>query len=108
MKNDHTVKYDKLIRDRIPEIIEAGSGKAIVEILDRESYQKYLYRKLGEELQEFLENDNVEELADMVEVIYAILECKGVSYKDFEKIRLDKLEKRGGFKKKLLLKEVVG
>lgn len=107
MKRNNSIKYDKLIRDKIPEIVEAKGSKAIVEVLDNESFQKYLNIKLGEELKEYLESDSVEELADLVEVVYALLDCKGVSLEEFEKIRLDKVEKRGGFKKKLLLKEVI-
>jgi len=103
----NSIKYDKLIRDKIPEIVEAKGSKAIVEVLDSDSFQKYLDIKLGEKLNEYLEDGSVEELADLVEVIYALLECKGVSLDEFEKIRVDKVEKRGGFKKKLLLKEVV-
>lgn len=99
--------YNKLIRDRIPEIVEAKGSKAIVEILDAESYGKYLDIKLGEELKEYLEDGSVEELADLVEVVYALLEVKGVTLEEFEKIRTAKAEERGAFKKRLLLKEVL-
>ncbi|MEN2775137.1 nucleoside triphosphate pyrophosphohydrolase [Acetivibrio clariflavus] len=100
-------KYDKLVRDKIPEIIEKSGKKAIIEVLENEAYKKYLDIKLGEELQEYLTADSVDELADLVEVVYAILKYKGIDIKDFETIRNRKAEERGTFDKRLLLKEVI-
>lgn len=102
-----TTSYNKLVRDRIPEVIEAEGKKAIYEAIDEEHFLKYLNEKLVEELNEYLESGSVEELADMGEVMHALLEYKGISIEAFQKVRLEKLEKRGGFKKRLLLKEVV-
>jgi predicted house-cleaning noncanonical NTP pyrophosphatase (MazG superfamily) len=103
-----TITYNKLVRDRIPEIIEANGKKAVCETITRdEEYIKLLKDKLVEEMNEFLESDDVAELADMGEVMHALLEYKGVSLETFQRIRLEKLEKRGGFKKKILLKEVI-
>lgn len=103
-----TITYNKLVRDRIPEIIEANGKKAVYEtITSEEDYIKFLKDKLVEEMNEFLESDDVAELADMGEVMHGILEYKGVSVETFQRIRLEKLEKRGGFKKRLLLKEVI-
>ena len=100
--------YNKLVRDGIPEIIESSGKKAIYEtITNGESYVKLLKDKLSEELNEFLESDDIAELADMGEVMHALLEYKGISIETFQRIRLEKLEKRGGFKKRLLLKEVI-
>lgn len=107
MINKHSVKYDKLIRDKIPEIIEAKGSKAIVEVLDDDRFQQYLNLKLIEELKEYQESGSVEELADLVEVVYALLESKGVPLEQFERVRVAKAEERGAFKKRLLLKEVV-
>ncbi|HOM03755.1 MAG TPA: nucleoside triphosphate pyrophosphohydrolase [Acetivibrio sp.] len=101
------IKYNKLVRDRIPEIIEKSGKKAIVEELECSDYKKYLDVKLGEELEEYLAGDSVDELADLVEVVYAILKYKGVDIKDFESIRKRKAEERGAFDKRLLLKEVI-
>ncbi|SCY17144.1 nucleoside triphosphate pyrophosphohydrolase [Alkaliphilus peptidifermentans] len=98
--------YNKLIRDRIPEIIEKSGKKFTIEKLNDEEYLKCLNLKLQEELNEYLEDNSVDELADLVEVIHAILKHKNVSYSDFEKIRLDKKGKRGGFEEKLFLKTV--
>lgn len=103
-----TITYNKLVRDRIPEIIEATGKKVVYEtITSEEDYIKLLKDKLVEEMNEFLESDDVAELADMGEVMHALLEYKGVSVETFQRIRLEKLEKRGGFKKRLLLKEVI-
>ena len=66
-----------------------------------------LNQKLTEELQEYLDSNDVEELADLVEVVYAILDQRNISIKDFESIRLNKVLVRGAFKEQLLLKEVV-
>ena len=107
MEENKSIKYDKLIRDKIPEVVEFTGSKAIIEVLDDANYKKYLDIKLDEELKEYLDDDNVEELADLVEVVYALLDCKGMSLEKFDKIRVAKVEKRGAFKKKLLLKEVV-
>ncbi|TYQ12852.1 UNVERIFIED_CONTAM: putative house-cleaning noncanonical NTP pyrophosphatase (MazG superfamily) [Acetivibrio alkalicellulosi] len=102
-----SIKYNKLIRDRIPEIIEQSGKKAIVETLNEYDYINFLKSKLKEELEEFENSEDIEEIADIIEVLYAIIEFKGVSIKDFENIRSDKTDKRGAFKKRLLLKEVI-
>ncbi len=107
MKNSNSIKYDKLVRDKIPEIIESTGKQSVTEILDDEGYKNYLDAKLEEELLEYLKSDNVEELADLVEVIYALLKFKGVTLEEFEKIRLVKAYKRGAFEKRILLKEVL-
>lgn len=101
------IKYDKLIRDRIPEIIEKSGKKAVVEELSSLEYKKYLDEKLGEELKEYLADDSLSELADMVEVIYAILKYKDVDMKSFEALRARKAEERGAFDRRLLLREVL-
>ena len=103
----HITKYNKLVRDKIPEIIEKSGKQSVVEILACEDYKKHLDEKLGEELQEYLAEDNVDELADLVEVIFAILKYKGIDINDFENIRKKKAYERGAFDKRLLLKEVV-
>lgn len=103
----NVIKYHKLVRDKIPEIIEKSGKKAIIEKLDDKGYIDLLNKKLGEELREYLKSGRVEELADIVEVIYAILDFKKMSVSEFEEIRLDKVNKRGAFKERLLLKEVI-
>ena len=95
--------YNKLVRDRIPEIILSSSRKPITSVLDKDNYKKELDKKLQEELQEYLKDDNVEELADLVEVVYAILDFKNVSIQEFEKIRNEKVTQRGAFKDRIFL-----
>ncbi|MCD7892290.1 MAG: nucleoside triphosphate pyrophosphohydrolase [Erysipelotrichaceae bacterium] len=100
------MKYNKLVRDKIPDIIESDSKACVIDILNDEDYLTYLNNKLSEELNEYLESGDIEELADLEEVLRAILDVREVNYTTFEKIRLNKVEKRGAFKKKILLKEV--
>lgn len=98
--------YNKLIRDKIPQIIQVNGKKANVRVLDHEEYKNMLDKKLQEELNKYLtanDEHQVEELADILEVVYAILESKGVSIEEFEKVRLAKKDDRGWFKEKLLL-----
>lgn len=98
--------YNKLVRDRIPEIIEASGNTCITEILSDEEYLKMIDTKFDEELAEYHKDQNIEELADMLEVIYAAAVARGYSIEELEKVRVEKAEKRGGFSKKILLKEV--
>lgn len=98
--------YNKLVRDRIPEIIEASGNTCITEILSDEEYLKMIDAKFDEELAEYHKDQNIEELADMLEVIYAAAVARGYSIEELEKVRVEKAEKRGGFSKKILLKEV--
>jgi predicted house-cleaning noncanonical NTP pyrophosphatase (MazG superfamily) len=95
--------YNKLVRDRIPEIIGRSGRKAESKVLVAAEYQQCLDEKLTEELQEYLTSGNIEELADLQEVIYAIVEHRGMKLRDFEKVRLEKREERGGFTKRLFL-----
>ena len=97
--------YNKLVRDKIINIIEADGRKAQYIILNNEEYKEELNKKLQEEVKEYLEDNCVEELADIVEVIYGILEAKNISLEEFEKVRQDKVERRGAFHKRIYLKE---
>lgn len=97
--------YNKLVRDKITDIIEAGGRIAKYRILDENEYRQELNKKLQEEVKEYLEDNNVEELADIVEVIYGILNSMDVSIKEFEKTRINKQEKKGAFEKKIYLEE---
>ncbi len=98
--------YYKLVRDRIPEIIEAGGNSCETEILSHDDYLKMLDEKLSEELAEYQKDQNLEELADLLEVIYACAAARGSSPKELESIRLEKRKARGGFEKRIFLKEV--
>ena len=99
--------YNKLVRDKIPEIIASDGGKTCVtKIMNDDEYLQALNAKLQEELKEYLESGEIEELADLEEVLRAILDAKQVTYENFEKIRKSKVEKRGAFKKKIFLESV--
>ena len=102
-----TIEYNKLIRDRIPEIIEKDGKTAIVEKAQGGELLRLLNEKLSEELAEYKESESIEELADLVEVVYGILNHKEISIEEFEKIRHEKNEKRGGFKEGLVLIKVI-
>lgn len=98
--------YNKLVRDKIPEIIKQDGKLCIAEVLSDEEYLRRIDEKLDEELEEYHKEQNVEELADLIEVIYAATIARGYSLEELEQVRQDKLEKRGAFKGKVLLKEV--
>lgn len=98
--------YQKLVRDRIPEIIESSGNNCVTEILSDEDYLKMLDAKLDEELAEYHADQNIEELADLMEVIRACAMARGYTIEELERVRSDKAAKRGGFEKKILLKEV--
>ena len=104
---DRLIKtYNKLVRDRIPEIIEASGKSCVTEILPDEAYLRMLDTKLDEELAEYHADQNIEELADLMEVIRACAVARGYTIEQLEQVRAEKAAKRGGFEKKILLKEV--
>lgn len=98
--------YNKLVRDKIPEIIKADGKECETRVLDDKEYLLSLSKKLDEELREYYETESIDELADMVEVIFAIVRQCGISIKEFEKLRLSKRQKRGGFDQKLFLMSI--
>lgn len=100
------IAYNKLVRDRIPEIIENDGKTCRIEILTDEEYIKKVDAKLDEELAEYHKDQNIEELADLMEVIYAAAIARGYSVEELEAVRKKKLQKRGAFVKRILLKEV--
>lgn len=102
----NVIKYNKLVRDRIPEIIEASGKSCVTEMLSDEDYLKMLDAKLDEELAEYHKDQNIEELADLLEVIRACAVARGSSVEELERVRKEKAARRGGFEKKILLKEV--
>ena len=95
--------YNKLVRDKIPEIIKNNGEEPKTRILNDEEYLFELNKKLQEEMKEYLDSGDIEELADLEEVLLAILDAKNISHEVFEKIRLEKVKKRGAFKKKIFL-----
>ena len=101
-----TIIHNKLVRDRIPEIIE-GSGKTCAtRILPQAEYLAALDAKLTEELAEYQADKSMEELADLLEVMMAVAEARGHSFAEVEAIRRAKAEKRGGFRERIFLESV--
>ncbi len=94
--------YNKLVRDKIPEIIEAAGEKPVTRILGNKEYLQSLVAKLSEEYDEFKEVLNIEELADLQEVIFALADVIA-SREELEKVRVEKAAKRGTFKNKIFL-----
>lgn len=99
--------YTKLVRDKIPDIIESEGKGTITTILEKDEYYKALVTKLHEEVQEFTESDSIEEIADILEVINAILAAKGVTNEQISMIQERKRTERGGFEKRIMLLEVL-
>lgn len=102
--------HNKLVRDRIPEIIEKSGKNFSTKILNSEEYIKELKKKGFEELEEYVntnnDDDGIEELADLLEIIHHLAEYHGSSIEKVEEVRKNKAEKRGGFKEKIFLIEV--
>ncbi len=97
------MKYQKLVRDRIPEIIEAHGETPVIRILDTEEYLECLERKLDEEVAEYHEEKNLEELADVLEVVFALSKAAGYSREALLAAYEKKHEARGGFDERIFL-----
>lgn len=100
-----TKTYHKLVRDRIPEIIAANGQHCKTEILSDEEYIRMLDAKLDEELAEYHADPNLEELADLLEVLRAAAVARGYTLAQLESVRAAKAEARGGFERRILLVE---
>jgi predicted house-cleaning noncanonical NTP pyrophosphatase (MazG superfamily) len=102
--------YNKLVRDKIPQIIESKGNKFSAKVLTDEDYIKYLKEKAYEELDEYCvaetDGEAMEELADLLEVIRALAKHHGSFIDEVVAVRIDKAEKRGGFQDKVFLIEV--
>lgn len=100
--------YNKLVRDNIPDIIRSQGKECRVRRLSDQEYLAALNAKLAEETNEYLLSGEVEELADLVEVVFALLSVKGYTQQKFETLRLDKQRARGAFERRLYLESVDG
>ena len=98
--------HNKLVRDKIPEIIEKTGKVCHIHTLTSDEYLAELDRKLNEECAEYQTDKSLEELADMLEVMYAIAEARGYSVEELERVRAEKAEKRGAFIEKIYLESV--
>ena len=98
--------YNKLVRDGIPETIEASGAKCKTRVLSDEEYIKMVDAKLNEELAEYHADQNIEELADFLELIRAAAIARGYTLEELESVRAEKAKKRGAFNEKIFLIEV--
>lgn len=101
-----TIIHRKLVRDRIPEIIESTGKTCVTRTLDEAEYIAALDAKLQEELNEYLADGSMEELADLLEVMMACAKARGHGFAEVERIRREKAEKRGGFDQRIFLESV--
>lgn len=98
--------YNKLVRDKIPQVIEKQGNKYDIHIAKREEHFELLEKKLQEEVAEFLQDKNLEELADIMEVLFGLADNMGYSEEELLKKRDEKREERGGFKEGIVLERV--
>ena len=97
------MEYNKLVRDMIPEIIASQGEKPIIRVMDDKEYIISLEKKLDEEVAEYHESKEIEELADVLEVIYALCEAQGHSVDELMTVYEEKHIERGGFSKRVFL-----
>lgn len=100
------MKYDKLVRDLIPQIIRENGESPRTHVADDDEFASRLTDKLEEEVDEFLEDGDVEELADILEVVVALGELNGVSEQELQRIREEKAADRGRFDDRIVLEDV--
>lgn len=98
--------YNKLVRDKIPSIIERNNGNADYTILSDDEYIVELDKKLNEEIAEYQESKSIDEIADILEVLYAICKARGFSEQELMDVKLKKAKKNGAFLNKIFLKTV--
>ena len=100
------MKYNKLVRDRIPELIEESGRKQISRTLNEDEYEQALMDKIVEEIEEYRVSKNEEEIADIYEVLDCLVKLKDYEPMHIDYLRLIKREARGSFHKWILLEEV--
>lgn len=102
--------YNKLVRDKIPEIIKGNGETPITRVLDDDEYKTELEKKLNEEYLEVIRakgKEKIEELADMIEVIKALAKLENATLDDVIAVASDKASKRGAFNDKIFLEKVI-
>ena len=101
-----SIPYGKLVRDGIPQIIQHSGKSCTTRVLTETEYIEALDWKLQEELDEYLADGAMEELADLLEVMMAAAEARGHSFEEVEALRREKAKKRGGFRERIWLESV--
>ena len=96
-------EYQKLVRDRIPDMIAAQGKRCEIRVLQQEEYRSCLEQKLDEETAEFHREGNLEELADILEVVYALAQSLGATQEELMEVYAAKHEQRGGFSDRVFL-----
>jgi predicted house-cleaning noncanonical NTP pyrophosphatase (MazG superfamily) len=99
------MKFEKLVRDKIPEIIESKGETAITHIAEESEYKKKLREKLDEEIAEFDKNPSSEELADIEEVLHALAKVHDIGWDRVKEVQKKKAKERGGFTERIILDE---
>mgnify|MGYP001587281688 FL=1 len=99
------MKYNKLVRDKIPEIIRKKGEECKTRIAEDKEYWQKLKEKLQEEIEEFQKDESIEEIADILEVLEAIAEYKKFDREEIDRIKTKKSEERGKFKDRIILDE---
>ena len=96
-------RYEKLVRDKIPDLIAGNGDKPCCSVLDADEYEKALRWKLCEEAAEYQKSGDPTELADLIEVVEAICANRGLTWADLTAWKVEKLEQRGGFRERIFL-----
>lgn len=106
-----TAEYGKLVRDKIPQIIEADGSNPEIRILDKVEKEKELRRKIVEEANELANAKDVgevrKEAEDVLEVLYSIIDNNGMTLDEVEEVRRDRAESRGGFSQGIYLERTI-
>jgi predicted house-cleaning noncanonical NTP pyrophosphatase (MazG superfamily) len=103
MKSRNIIVYDKLVRDKVPQIMLEAGKEFYTRVATKEQYQQKLQEKLIEEAREFLEDPSIEELADVAEVFGTILATMNIDIDELERVMLAKREARGSFDNRIVL-----
>lgn len=98
--------HNKLVRNRIPEIVQKAGKQPVTRVLTQEEYLQALDTKLGEEVAEYQADKSLEEMADVLEVLQAICVARGFTLEQLEQERAKKAQERGGFQERIFLEYV--
>lgn len=107
MNQKKVIKYNKLVRDKVPTIIEISGKKCKTRVLSDAEYIQMLDTKLSEELTEYQKSNSIEELADLLEVMGAVVKARGWTWEQLTQVRKDKCAERGAFNQRILLEEII-
>lgn len=99
------MKYGKLVRDKVPHVIERNGGSSTTHVATDEEFHTLLHAKLDEEVAEFKEAGDPKELVDILEVVKAFAERNNISWETLEQMRREKESERGAFKERIILDE---